>query len=568
MSVIVFYILTYCVSTTATSYHSVQPPLFSHLIEPVTTDNILSPFSDAAVTGLSWEAADSLNMLREELLEAGYTMRGVSTVLRSIFFPTNETALFKNYRRQVPALNSLDTLLYTPPHMLRDIYLNGDKEGCNKRINDLSSRLELLVQLFYLGEWVLTSKLEQLDNFLSKKSLKALNGLGLFFHHHVDEEPVVRMKIMLHPLAPAGSVLSPLLLATDHFWFGAPVGFDKKKFDPVMYLGIDSYGLVGAAPRPAKGAKILDTCTGSGVQGIAAAAYCAISGGGCDILLNDVNPRAIKFARFNLVTNLQALPGLNFPAKNIISVNARNVSGRTSIGVWLQESVWHGGISALTTAATLSIAVENKGDGEEWKQKAAAEREWKEAMALPLRFHEGFDLILANPPYLPDPQRSCELFGGGGDLGDAVLLEIVRAASSSLLKKDKSATLAMVGNVANLETVSARLKQAWFYKDSQQAIRVLHAHGLVLNVEEYAAIRNHEDAVHLGQTMETTAMMYQKSGMVDISLHSFVYLRHGEGKEDWKYDVLDLGGALWDRAAGGHGITMQNIARTSIFQHL
>ena len=36
-------------------------------------------------------------------------------------------------------------------------------------------------------------------------------------------------------------------------------------FEPVMYLGPDSYSLVNAAPR-VKAARHLDLCTGSGVQ--------------------------------------------------------------------------------------------------------------------------------------------------------------------------------------------------------------------------------------------------------------------------------------------------------------
>jgi len=81
---------------------------------------------------------------------------------------------------------------------------------------------------------------------------------------------------------------------------------DRLDEDPVMYIGMDSHGLVQTAPRELCNS-VLDLCCGSGVQGLVASRYAR------QVIAVDLNPRAVRFARFNAqlngIANYQALLG-------------------------------------------------------------------------------------------------------------------------------------------------------------------------------------------------------------------------------------------------------------------
>ena len=87
-------------------------------------------------------------------------------------------------------------------------------------------------------------------------------------------------------------MLSDLHILTDWQQTGR-----RETVEPIMYLGADSQGLAWVQPRkPAQ--HVLDLCTGSGVQGIVAARYYAEH-----VTFVDFNPRAVRFSRLNLVFN-------------------------------------------------------------------------------------------------------------------------------------------------------------------------------------------------------------------------------------------------------------------------
>lgn len=88
--------------------------------------------------------------------------------------------------------------------------------------------------------------------------------------------------------------IDELILATDHRY----MLLDEDRLDesPVMYIGLDSLGLVHTAPRHPVN-ETLDLCTGSGVQALAASRYSR------RVIGVDTNPRAIRFARFNAQLN-------------------------------------------------------------------------------------------------------------------------------------------------------------------------------------------------------------------------------------------------------------------------
>jgi carbamoyltransferase len=85
-----------------------------------------------------------------------------------------------------------------------------------------------------------------------------------------------------------------LYIATDHRYMLLPE--DQINEDPVMYLGMDSMGLVYTAPRYGVDC-ILDLCTGSGIQALTASRYAH------QVVGVDINPRALRFARFNAQLN-------------------------------------------------------------------------------------------------------------------------------------------------------------------------------------------------------------------------------------------------------------------------
>jgi carbamoyltransferase len=85
-----------------------------------------------------------------------------------------------------------------------------------------------------------------------------------------------------------------LYIATDHRYMILPE--DKIDENPVMYVGMDSMGLVHTAPRYSVD-RVLDLCCGGGIQGLIASRYAK------SVASVDINPRAIRYARFNAQLN-------------------------------------------------------------------------------------------------------------------------------------------------------------------------------------------------------------------------------------------------------------------------
>ncbi len=83
-----------------------------------------------------------------------------------------------------------------------------------------------------------------------------------------------------------------LLVASDPVFFpdDPPAGRE------VYYVGRDSFDLAQAVPRD-RVERVLDLCTGTGVQALSAAAHAS------EVVGVDVNPRAVRFARANARMN-------------------------------------------------------------------------------------------------------------------------------------------------------------------------------------------------------------------------------------------------------------------------
>ena len=153
----------------------------------------------------------------------------------------------------------------------------------------------------------------------------------------------------------------------------------RETVEPVMYIGGDSRGLVWAQP-PIRTEQVLDLCTGSGVQGIVAARYYADR-----VVLVDFNPRAVRFARMNVVLN-----GLEDKATVVLGDLYGALDTNEPPRAW--------GRAAKDALGTSS-----------WGK---------------------FGAILANPPFLPIAEGSIgqNAYGDGGPDGERVFRRIVEEA--------------------------------------------------------------------------------------------------------------------------------------------
>ncbi|CAM9971483.1 unnamed protein product, partial [Laminaria digitata] len=270
---------------------------------------------------------------------------------------------------------------------------------------------------------------------------------------------------------------SDLIFATD--W--PPPGSTALTEEPVMYIGPDSIGLVQHAPRriasrPPGGADIvdgadvvdgtdmvggvdaadgggaaraaasaagqagegvletvLDLCCGSGVQGIAAA---ALRGGNALVTCVDINPRAIRFARFNALLN-----GLD-------ESRFRAVAGDLYCALGSRRRSDETGSSDGEEASSRNSLNAPLGGG---------------APGAPrIKNASKFDLILVNPPFVPVPprldsvRRRYDVFAAGGANGEEIVEGIFRGAMDHLRP---GGVLAMVSELVNPRAFDVKLRR-------------------------------------------------------------------------------------------------------------
>jgi carbamoyltransferase len=149
-----------------------------------------------------------------------------------------------------------------------------------------------LIRLFHLQVALPISSLHEL---FGDELVVALIQLGLLMPRGEDWAARVNL------FEAAG-----LYIATDRRYMLLPE--DRIDEDPVMYLGMDSMGLVYTAPRDLVD-RALDLCTGSGIQALTASRYA------CEVIGVDINPRALRFARFN--AQLNGIENVSFRLGNL-----------------------------------------------------------------------------------------------------------------------------------------------------------------------------------------------------------------------------------------------------------
>ncbi|GAB5030609.1 carbamoyltransferase [Nannochloropsis oceanica] len=273
------------------------------------------------------------------------------------------------------------------------------------------------------------------------------------------------------------------------------VGSGVVGFDPVMYVGPDSLGLVGAMPSYTATAgvkeeeggggsdlsassflsvprRILDLCAGCGVQGIVAALRAQQQEQQSQkeqqqqpqkvsifeqLVLLELNPRAVRFATFNAALN--------------------HLQEQTTV---LQHD-----------ARTVTPA------------------------DLPL---PAYDIVLSNPPYIPNPERSARhlhQYGDGGKTGEEITQAVVALAAQVLSQKnskgEEEGWLYLVGNLVNVDTLPERVERWWNdglslnggkqqqqqqqqqqeqqqQQQKQQRLYIKAFHGLKWSLAEYSAL--------------------------------------------------------------------------------
>ena len=149
------------------------------------------------------------------------------------------------------------------------------------------STLEILISMFILG---LAVPLDRIP-IKANKAMDLLYDIGLIDYCEVNPDTLVPL-VAITPMNPG------LYFVTD--WHPHVLGLVRidETQQPVMYIGPDSLALVEIW-RPRTDGHLLDLCTGSGVQGIYQVAVGRYSGA----TLVDINPRAIRFAKFNAALN-------------------------------------------------------------------------------------------------------------------------------------------------------------------------------------------------------------------------------------------------------------------------
>ncbi len=239
--------------------------------------------------------------------------------------------------------------------------------------------LSILIKLFLLRSKIPEFLLKEL---FGEKLFKTLMDIGLLLKH--DNKITSRIDLF---------AVEDLFIATDHRYMF--LSEDKISEDPVMYLGMDSHGLVQTVPRKTSD-ETLDLCCGSGIQGLIASSYSK------NVTSVDINPRAIRFSRFN--AQLNGIDNIKFQLGNLYE----DLKGMT------------------------------------------------------------FDLILANPPFVPSPNSNYK-FRDGGSNGEEILREIVIQSRNHLKEFGR---LCIVTDLVEVKAYKTKLV-SWLDGASYQSL-VLH----------------------------------------------------------------------------------------------
>ncbi|CBN75497.1 conserved unknown protein [Ectocarpus siliculosus] len=364
--------------------------------------------------------------------------------------------------------------------------------------------LDVAIRLFLLGVALPRAHVE---GALGLDLLEAADRLGMVGECPVDPLLMVSLvqlfpldgEALLPPLATAAATPPPPPGQSHR-----PRGTDSSEVDGgVMYIGPDSIGLVqhvppksrrgqGEMPESAtvvppqarsggedgKGLdrqcvggesggqrrrhrapeEILDLCSGSGVQGIAAA---VLRRGEASVTCVDINPRAVRFSRFNALLN-----GLDTGGGEQEGGRFRAVVGDLYGAL---DSTVGDRVSADSAGGFPDADDDNDLNGSESGGHQPSPGDGTSGATPTTRTPASssssslYDLILANPPFVPVPprlasaRRRYDVFASGGSNGEEVIEGIFRGAFDRL--RPGSGLLAMVTELANPRAFDAKLRR-------------------------------------------------------------------------------------------------------------
>lgn len=315
------------------------------------------------------------------------------------------------------------------------VYLNPVAAGTCKTPPLVESKLDCLVTLFLLS---ICLPVETVTTFLGNDTIHLLQQLGLAFVS--DDNLLLVPFVHLFPLDcyydcdcsdTYDSVVNnqTLILATDlHPRVLSTTLVGTQHHGPVMYIGPDSLALVSHMPKMKHEWKHVLDLC-TGSGIQALAILLSTRYYDCNVTCVDINPRALQFTRFNA-----ALNGLD-----VATIQGDLITGN-------MEGVW-----------------QNK-----------------------------YDLILANPPFIPVPPtkeilQRYGLFSSGGPDGEIVLRNIIEQAGKSLSKEN--GLLAIVSEFMNPQDPALLERLQTWWGDTNLATGVLLTNQIPLNDEIYAARR-------------------------------------------------------------------------------
>ena len=362
----------------------------------------------------------------------------------------------------------------------------------SQRMNSLSC----LVSMFLLGFALDRVELEEYI-IGGTASIELLESLGLAFPCEIDPSLVVPYCHLFPMDVPRvkGGESESIVLATDlHPAALTRTAVGTEEEGAVMYIGPDSLALVQHLPlaqqvdSPEWKARqehlILDLCTGSGVQAIAALAAL----GQCDptakAICVDINERALRFTKFNSILNgmgdrIDVLKG-DISEQKILPMQ-NQISKHTSTSKSLVQAL---GSFARDKRSGISTG--------------------------------GFDIILSNPPFIPVPPLQpvageslvdltrqsigsrYGLFSSGGADGESILANILRMAPNLM---NSGGFVGIVSEFMNPSSSLCRKMEQWWAEGCENDYvnlpnthdGVLFTNEVPIDAEMYARRRANDD---------------------------------------------------------------------------
>ncbi len=149
-----------------------------------------------------------------------------------------------------------------------------------------------------------------------------------------------------------------------------------------------------------------------------------------------------------------------------------------------------------------------------------------------------FDVITANPPYLPNPQNilSMELFGDGGSDGERILSAVVKGAGSHI---EEGGSIFIVANLMSVNTYEERLRKWW--NGGPASFEMYRGH--IWSLDTYANMMDD------GERLELIRKALEENGVLNAAA-GFLFIKVSPNLAASTYKVVQPHTHLWPALAG------------------